>query len=78
MTQLQRRVVIVPVAMCLSYDLTSVEGRGLGGMNHGVILLLRGNSGLEQRSIRCAGLDHAYSASMGGIVTSSSSPCSYG
>jgi hypothetical protein len=34
-----RRVVIIPVATCLSFGLTSVEGRGLGGVNHGVILL---------------------------------------
>jgi hypothetical protein len=34
-----RRVVIVPVATCLSFGLTGVEGRGLGGVNHGVILL---------------------------------------
>jgi hypothetical protein len=34
-----RRVVIIPVATCLSFGLTGVEGRGLGGANHGVILL---------------------------------------
>jgi hypothetical protein len=34
-----RRVVMVPVATCLSFGLTGVEGRGLGGMNHGVISL---------------------------------------
>jgi hypothetical protein len=34
-----RRVVIILVATCLSFGLTGVEGRGLGGVNHGVILL---------------------------------------
>jgi hypothetical protein len=34
-----RRVVIIPVATCLSFGLTGIEGRGLGGVNHGVILL---------------------------------------
>jgi hypothetical protein len=34
-----RRVMIIPVATCLSFGLTSVEGRGLGDVNHGVILL---------------------------------------
>jgi hypothetical protein len=34
-----RRVVIIPVATCMSFGFTGVEGRGLGGMNHGVILL---------------------------------------
>jgi hypothetical protein len=34
-----RRVMIIPVATCLSFGLTGVEGRGLGGMNHGMILL---------------------------------------
>jgi hypothetical protein len=34
-----RRVVIIPVATCLSFGLTAVEGQGLGGVNHGVILL---------------------------------------
>jgi hypothetical protein len=34
-----RRVVIIPVATCMSFGLTSVEGQGLGGMNHGMILL---------------------------------------
>jgi hypothetical protein len=33
------RVVMVPVATCLSFGLTGVEGRGLGGVNHGVISL---------------------------------------
>jgi hypothetical protein len=33
------RVVIIPVATCPSFGLTSVEGRGLRGMNHRVILL---------------------------------------
>jgi hypothetical protein len=28
-----RRVVIIPVATCLSFGLTDVEGHGLGGMN---------------------------------------------
>jgi hypothetical protein len=34
-----RRVVIIPVETCLSFGLTGIEGRGLEGMNHGVILL---------------------------------------
>jgi hypothetical protein len=34
-----RRVVIIPMVTCLSFGLTSVEDRGLGGMNHGMILL---------------------------------------
>jgi hypothetical protein len=34
-----RRVVIIPVATCLSFGLTGVEGRCLRGVNHGVILL---------------------------------------
>jgi hypothetical protein len=34
-----RRVMIIPVVTCLSFGLTGVEGRGLGGVNHGVILL---------------------------------------
>jgi hypothetical protein len=34
-----RRVVIIPVATCLSFGLTGVESRGLEGVNHGVILL---------------------------------------
>jgi hypothetical protein len=34
-----RRVMIIPMVTCLSFDLTGVEGRGLEGMNHGVILL---------------------------------------
>jgi hypothetical protein len=34
-----RRVVIIPVATCLSFGLTGIEGRGLGGVKHGVILL---------------------------------------
>jgi hypothetical protein len=33
------RVVIIPVVTCLSCGLTGVEGRGLGGVNHGVISL---------------------------------------
>jgi hypothetical protein len=35
----------------------------------------RGNSGLKRRFVHCAGTNRAYSASMGGIVASSSSPC---
>jgi hypothetical protein len=38
-TAMTRRVMIIPVATCLSFGLTSIEGRGLGGVNHGVILL---------------------------------------
>jgi hypothetical protein len=38
----------------------------------------RGNSGQERRFIRRAGTNHAYSASMRGIVANSSSPCCYG
>jgi hypothetical protein len=34
-----RRVMIIPMATCLSFGLTGVEGRGLGDVNHGVILL---------------------------------------
>jgi hypothetical protein len=34
-----RRVMIIPVATCLSFGLNGIEGRGLGGVNHGVILL---------------------------------------
>jgi hypothetical protein len=34
-----RRVMIILVATCMSFGLTGVEGRGLGGVNHGVILL---------------------------------------
>jgi hypothetical protein len=34
-----RRVMIIPVATCLSCGLTGIEGRGLGGVNHGVISL---------------------------------------
>jgi hypothetical protein len=33
------RVMIILVATCLSFGLTSVEGRGLRGVNHDVILL---------------------------------------
>jgi hypothetical protein len=39
---------------------------------------VRGNSGLERHFVRHADLDRAYSASMGGIVTNSSSPRCYG
>jgi hypothetical protein len=35
----------------------------------------RGNSGLKQRFVRRACTNRAYSASMGGIVASSSFPC---
>jgi hypothetical protein len=73
-----RRVVIIPVATCPSCGLTGVEGRGLGGVNHGVISLCSREYALERRFVRRAGLDRAYSASMGDIVTSSSSPCCYG
>jgi hypothetical protein len=38
-TATTRRVMIIPMATCLSFGLTGVEGRGLGGVNHGVILL---------------------------------------
>jgi hypothetical protein len=34
-----RRVLIIPVATCLTFDLTGVEGRGLRGVNHSMILL---------------------------------------
>jgi hypothetical protein len=34
-----RRVMMVLVTTCMSFGLTGVEGRGLGGMNHGMILL---------------------------------------
>jgi hypothetical protein len=34
-----RRVMIISMAMCLSFGLTGVEGRGLGSVNHNVILL---------------------------------------
>jgi hypothetical protein len=34
-----RRVMIIPVATCLSFGLTGIEGRGLRGKNHGMILL---------------------------------------
>jgi hypothetical protein len=33
------RVVIIPIVTCPSFGLTGIEGRGLGGVNHGVILL---------------------------------------
>jgi hypothetical protein len=33
------RVVIIPVVTCLSCGLTGIEGRGLGGVNHDMILL---------------------------------------
>jgi hypothetical protein len=38
-------------------------------------ILDRGNSGLKRRFVRRAGTNRAYSASMGGIVAGSSSPC---
>jgi hypothetical protein len=38
-TATTHRVVIIPVATCPSFGLTGIEGRGLGGVNHGVILL---------------------------------------
>jgi hypothetical protein len=34
-----RRVINIPVATCLSCGLTGVEGRGLGSIDHGMILL---------------------------------------
>jgi hypothetical protein len=34
-----RRVMIIPVATCLSCGLTGVEGRGLESVDHGMILL---------------------------------------
>jgi hypothetical protein len=34
-----RRVMMVPVTTCMSFGLIGVEGRGLEGMNHGMISL---------------------------------------